>query len=133
MKLTKNHEKATEIYNNPCAIKESECILHISGIDNDKFASLRDIKVENAEKLTFLHQIRERRLAEPFDSIHQMGNVCSLIPEMLEGVDLDVIGYHRQCYQHFTKNQDRLKQRNNPESSMSNSQYSRKKVSTKGS
>ena len=36
--------------------------------------------------------------------------MCSLIPETLEGVDLDVIGCHRQCYQQFTKNQDRLKQ-----------------------
>ena len=53
-----------------------------------------------------------------------MENVCSLIPETLEGIDLDVIGYHRQCYQQFTKNQDKLKQLNNPESSLSNSQYS---------
>ena len=58
-----------------------------------------------------------------------MENVCSLIPETLDGVDLDVIGYHRQCYQQFTKNQDRLKQLNNPESSMSNSQYSPRKKS----
>ena len=27
--------------------------------------------------------------------------VCDLIPESLDGADLETIGYHRQCYQRF--------------------------------
>ena len=53
-----------------------------------------------------------------------MEDVCSLIPETLEGTDLEAIGYHRQCYQQFTKNQDRLKQLNSPESSTSKPHHS---------
>ena len=30
-------------------------------------------------------------------------------PESLDGEDLEAVGYHRGCYQRFTKNLDRLK------------------------
>jgi len=96
-------------------------VLLVCGLYHGNFISFRDIKVEPAEKLSFLHQIRDKRLAQPPDSPHRMENVCNLIPETLEGVDLESIGYHRQCYQLFTKNQDRLKQLNSPESTSSSS------------
>ena len=35
-----------------------------------------------------------------------MEAVCSQIPSTLEGADLDVLEYHRQCYQGFTENID---------------------------
>lgn len=38
-----------------------------------------------------------------------MEDVCNQIPETLAGEHLEAIGYHRGCYQKFTKNQDRLK------------------------
>lgn len=38
-----------------------------------------------------------------------MEDVCNHIPESLAGADLEIIGYHRGCYQNFTKNQKRLK------------------------
>ena len=42
-----------------------------------------------------LHQIRDNGLAEPNDSPHRMENIWTLIPETLEGVDLESVGYHR--------------------------------------
>ena len=38
-----------------------------------------------------------------------MEDICNKIPDTLAGVNLEVTGYHRDCYQKFTKNQDRLK------------------------
>ena len=37
-----------------------------------------------------------------------MEAVCESIPDNLTCADLEAIGYHWACYQHFTKNQDRL-------------------------
>ena len=47
-------------------------------------------------------------MAQPLNSPHRMEAVCAQIPETLEGVDLDMIGYHRPCYQRFTANLHRL-------------------------
>ena len=87
-----------------------KCILHVKAKDHENFIAFRDVKVDASEKLSSLHQIRDIRLAEPNDSPHRMGDICTLIPETLEGVDLESVGYHRYCYQQFTKNQNRLKQ-----------------------
>ena len=38
-----------------------------------------------------------------------MANACSCIPESLDGIDLEFYGYHRSCYQTFTKNLDQLR------------------------
>ena len=38
-----------------------------------------------------------------------MAAVCCLIPDSIEGLDLDSYGYHRQCYQRFHLNLNRLK------------------------
>lgn len=37
-----------------------------------------------------------------------MAEICEQIPKNLDGVDFEHTGYHRGCYQNFTKNQDRL-------------------------
>ena len=37
-----------------------------------------------------------------------MKNVCDMLPETLDGLDLDTTGYHRRCYQEFTTHLDRL-------------------------
>lgn len=85
------------------------CILHVEGIQTGDFTSLNNVKGSATEKLAQLHDIRERRLREPKSSPCRMENVCNQIPENLEGVNLEAVGYHRGCYQQFTKNLDRLK------------------------
>ena len=84
------------------------CILHVNGIQHGEFIPLANIKCSH-EKLAKLHSIREKRLIQPNDSATRMEVVCNNIPESLTGLDLDVTGYHRGCYQKFTKNLDRLK------------------------
>ena len=85
------------------------CILHVSGIQHLDFTPLSDVKGSATDKLAQLHSIRDRRLIEPHNSPYRMEDVCNNIPESLTDADLEVVGYHRGCYQNFTKNQDRLK------------------------
>lgn len=84
------------------------CVLH-SGIDHGQFTSFKKMKGDPHEKLSQLLIIRDKRLAQPTGSVHRMEAVCSLIPTTLEGLDLDAYGYHRQCYQRFHLNLNRLK------------------------
>ena len=65
-------------------------------------------KVPVADKLSHLQNIRDKRLSQPLDSPNRMEAVCESIPDNLTCADLEAIGYHWACYQHFTKNQDRL-------------------------
>ena len=81
----------------------------MSGIHHGDFISLSNVKGSATEKLAHLHSIRDKRLLEPLDSPHRLQEVCSCIPESLSGEVLEAIGYHRGCYQNFTRNQDRLK------------------------
>ena len=92
--------------------KPLKCILHVKAKNHGNVIAFRDVKVDAAEKLSSLHQIWDNGLAEPNDSPHRMENIWTLIPETLEGVDLESVGYHRYCYQQFTQNQNRLKQLN---------------------
>lgn len=85
------------------------CILHVSGIQHGDFTPLSNIKGSAADKLAQLHDIRDRRLLEPRGSPNRMEDICNQIPESLAGENLETIGYHRGCYQKFTKHQDRLK------------------------
>ena len=49
--------------------------------------------------------MRDLRMSQAPDSKQRMESVCKRIPtEMREGH-----GYHRDCYNHFTKNAERLK------------------------
>lgn len=85
------------------------CILHVDSIHHGDFTSFCDVKGSYNDKLAQLHNIRERRLMEPKDSPNRMEDVCNQIPEIVDGAVLKAIGYHRGCYQKFTKNLDRLK------------------------
>ena len=38
-----------------------------------------------------------------------MKEVCDLIPDSVDGLDLELTGWDRKCYQSFTKNLDHLK------------------------
>ena len=99
----------------------AKCILHATDIQHGDFTPLTNVKGSATDKLAQLHNIREKWLLEPQDSPYRMEEVCNLIPESLAGRCLEVIGYHRGCYQHFTKNMDRLKDNATSESSTSRS------------
>ena len=83
--------------------------MHIIGIDHQPFTFSKNARGEATEKVAQLHKILDERLAEPPDSIHRMEGVCGLIPSSLDGIDLESYGYHRQCYQRFHRNLNRLK------------------------
>ena len=80
------------------------CILHMPGIEHGTFTFLSNVKGSPAEKLVYLHGIRNKRLQEPYNSPYRMQDVCDLIPRDLEHADFETIGYHRACYQRFTMN-----------------------------
>ena len=85
------------------------CLVHNTSLkDHGSFTSLDSVKGSPQAKLDFLLQKRDQRMAEPIDSVHRMTSVCESIPESLDGLDLSVYGYHRKCYQYFTKGFDRL-------------------------
>ena len=90
-------------------ISPSVCILHVSGIQHGEFIPLQNIRCPPQEKLEMLHNVRKKRLLQSHDSSPRMEAVCKLIPDNLDGVDLERTGYHRGNYQTFTKHQDRLK------------------------
>jgi len=81
----------------------------VTGIQHGYFTSLSNIKGSATDKLAQLHSIHDKRLIESQESPNRMEEACNNIPESLSGADLEAIGYHRGCYQNFTKNQDRLK------------------------
>lgn len=85
------------------------CILHASGVQHNEFTSFNNVKGSAGEKLAYLLDIRKRRLNEPHDSPYRMEDICRLIPESLANVNIKEVGYHRGCYQNFTKNLDRLR------------------------
>ena len=63
---------------------------------------------------------------QPRDSPNRMEDICNQIPETLVGANLETTGYHRGCYQKFTKNQDRLKCSATPNKSASTTLSPRK-------
>lgn len=89
-------------------VPRETCVLHVVGIDHGQFTTFRNVRGNPTEKLAHLHKVRDQRLAEPAGSVHRMARVCGLIPESLEDVDLEYCGYHRQCYQRFNANLNRL-------------------------
>ena len=82
--------------------------MHTSGIQHNEFTS-QSLLGSADEKLTYLLDIRKKRLNEPHDSAYRMEDICSLIPESLAYVNIKEVGYHGGCYQNFTKNLDRLR------------------------
>ena len=86
-----------------------KCIFHVNGIHHGDFTPFSNVQGPANDKLAQLHDIRNRRLSEPQDSPNRMEDACNQMPASLDGVNLKFIGYHRGCYQKFTKNLDRLK------------------------
>ena len=85
------------------------CILHNNVIkDHGSVTALSSVKGAPQEKLDHLLKKRNERLAEPLESPHRMSDICKIIPETLDDIDLSKVGYHRKCYQYFTKGFERL-------------------------
>ena len=80
------------------------CILHYDASSSDNFTLLANLKDPN-DRFQRLLEVRNLTMSQPIDSPQRMESVCMLIPnELSEGH-----GYHRDCYNHFTKHTDRLK------------------------
>ena len=93
----------------PKRIRSLTCILHISTLSEyGHFTKLSACKGGPSEKLSYLNSIRDLRLGEATSSPYRMTDICEQIPSTLEGLDLDKIGYHQNCYKCFTGKLDRL-------------------------
>ena len=89
--------------------REQICILDYENSNCESFTYLSDTKNPNY-RLQHLKDIRDLRLSKPQGSVHRMESVCNGIPTDLR----DNLDYHRDCYQHFTKNVDRLSRESEP-------------------
>lgn len=93
----------------PSKSKTNKCIIHVvKGIKHETFTPLANI-TDPVARLEKLHTIRGWRLSATSNSpAHRMEDICRQIPDSLDGCDLTVTGYHRGCYQYFSKNLDCL-------------------------
>ena len=99
-KQTKARSRAEDLF----------CIIHSQKLSQyGNFTSFDNGKNTPRTKLETSHKIRGRRLQEDASSSKRMQDVCDLIPETVDGLDTKKTGWHRKCYQRFTKNLDRLK------------------------
>ena len=81
------------------------CIVHILSAKCDKFTLLTDCD-DPQERLDKLKDICRMRLPEPATSSYRMADVCAQVPDQYSPDKM--YGYHRDCYQAFTKNLNRL-------------------------
>jgi len=82
---------------------EPECIVHIPGLKYGPVVLMATAK-DSTARLARLKEIRDMRLAQPHGSVQRMTSTCDLIPNSLT----EAHGYHRECYQRFTMNLNRL-------------------------
>ena len=87
--------------------KQSQCIIHSQKLQSQygNFTSFDDGKDTPRTKLETLHKIRGRRLQEDASWSNIMQDVCHLIPETVDRLDLPT----DRCYQRYTENLDRLR------------------------
>ena len=95
---------------NVLKVKQNISCMQLTGIpDCVPFTPCSKVKGEPERKLEQPHEISNKRLVESAGSPYRMTAACDLIPESLDGADLETTGYHRQCYQCFTANLSLLK------------------------
>ena len=70
---------------------------------------MQECKGGATKALENFQNVKEKRLKEDINSAYRMKEVCDLIPDSVDGLDLELTGWHRKCYQSFIKNLDRLK------------------------
>ena len=99
-----------DVHPPPCKKPKAQwCILHRTDIKNGKFIPFSRIKgCTPQERLTFLQDVKTKRLAQPHESQLRMKDICDKIPLRITDIDVETTGYHNACYQKFTKNMDCL-------------------------
>ena len=88
-----------------CPSTGEVCIIHTPGSNEKLFCRLSNCD-EPQERLKKLQDIGKKRQEQPLDSPYRLEQACGCLPG-----DLNLkpeYGYHRHCYQKFTKNLDRL-------------------------
>ena len=81
------------------------CIIHRDNSNMASFIHLNDLE-NPGERFRYICEIRRKRLSQPIGSAERMEAMCDQIPEEFG----EIHGYHRDCYQRFTMNLNRLKQ-----------------------
>ena len=75
------------------------CIVHRTGVSHETFIPLQNAS-DSVQRLNKLHEGRGLRLSSSVPNLC-MEDVCSQIPDTLDGIDTSTSGYHRGCYQSF--------------------------------
>ncbi len=84
---------------------EQICVLHFNDSKSEGFLLFSDL-TEPQQRFEKLKTICAKRQSQSIGSPYRMDDTCILLP-----VDYsEEHGYHRDCYQRFTKNLDRLKE-----------------------
>ena len=79
------------------------CVIHMNDSDNCNFTFISNTK-DPGSRFQRIKEICELRLSQPTDSPHRMQCVCQQIPETFTSQHR----YHRDCYQRFSSNLNRL-------------------------
>ena len=79
------------------------CIIHFSSSNEQNFVNLFQA-ADKDKKFEKIKQIAFKRLNQPDRSSYKLSEQCANIPTTL----MNHHGCHRDCYQRFTKNVDRL-------------------------
>ena len=89
--------------------RAQQCILHRTDVEQGKFIPFTRIKrCTPQERLTFLQDVKTKRLAQPHDSRLRMKDICDKIPLRISDIDSETTGHHNVCYHRFIKIMDRL-------------------------
>ena len=81
------------------------CIIHFSSSNEQNFVNLFQV-ADKDKKFEKIKQTAFKRLSQPSGSSYKLSEQCANIPTTLKNHH----GYHRDCYQRFTKNLDRFKE-----------------------
>ena len=88
------------------------CIIHFSSSNEQNFVNLFQA-ADKDKKFEKIKQIAFKRLNQPDRSSYKLSEQCANIPTTL----MNHHGYHRDCYQCFTKNLDRFEEHEQTSSS----------------
>lgn len=87
---------------------EGICIIHMDESKMDGFTYLTSKnRTTMVEKL---RKIAEKRLGQEFGSVHRMEKISQDFLTNIQSIAETTHGYHRDCYQRFTGNMNRLKE-----------------------
>ena len=90
----------------PESASKDVCIIHDSNAKRTGFVRFSKL-LNPKERFDSICEIRDKRQSQPLGSSQRRDVICGQIPQQFA----DNHGYHRECYQRFTSNLDRLKLR----------------------